>query len=461
MITMNFAPVSHLPGIIWPAISHNQASLSMAIQFQLSQSQWWTPEEILKKQMEQLGPLLQHAYRNCQFYQELYRSAGFRPKHLLTPALWENVPIVTRENIQNAGDKLISKNVPAQHGEATQISTSGSTGREITVLSNQVTQLFNRAHNLRDHLWQKRNLRGKLAAIRLSGISSGKPKATPPDGIAANSWGVSTDIYKTGPSALLDISANIDEQLHWLVKQNPEYLLTYPSNLAALLDKITENKITLDRLLQVRSLGEIVKPDLRKRCREILGVPLVDAYSCQEIGCLALQCPDNDHYHIQSESVLLEVLNDDDQPCEPGEIGRVVVTSLHNFATPLIRYEIGDLAELGNQCACGRGLPVINQIMGRVRNMLTYPNGEKRWPFFGSASFKEIATIQQFQFIQTALNQIEVHLVVQEALNAQQQLSFTQLLHKNLGYEFELTFHYHEEIKRTAGGKFEDFISKI
>ena len=174
-----------------------------------------------------------------------------------------------------------------------------------------------------------------------------------------------------------------------------------------------------------------------------------------------MQCPDNDHYHIQSESVLLEVLNDDDQPCEPGEIGRVVVTSLHNFATPLIRYEIGDLAELGNQCACGRGLPVINQIMGRVRNMLTYPNGEKRWPFFGSASFKEIATIQQFQFIQTALNQIEVHLVVQEALNAQQQLSFTQLLHKNLGYEFELTFHYHEEIKRTAGGKFEDFISKI
>ena len=88
-------------------------------------------------------------------------------------------------------------------------------------------------------------------------------------------------------------------------------------------------------------------------------------YTCQEAGYLALQCPDYPHFHVQSENVLLEVVDDVGQPCGPGEVGRVLITSLNNFATPLIRYELGDYAEVGAPCPCGRGLPVLKRIMGR------------------------------------------------------------------------------------------------
>ena len=95
-----------------------------------------------------------------------------------------------------------------------------------------------------------------------------------------------------------------------------------------------------------------------------------------------------------AESVLVEILNDDGTPCAPGEIGRVVVTALQNFATPLIRYEVGDYAEASAPCPCGRGLPVIRRIMGRVRNLLVLPDGKKIWPAFGSRGLTEIAPIR-------------------------------------------------------------------
>ena len=76
----------------------------------------------------------------------------------------------------------------------------------------------------------------------------------------------------------------------------------------------------------------------------------------------------------------MEVLDNHGRPCKEGETGRVVLTDLHNFTMPLIRYEIGDYAEVGPPCACGRGLPVLARILGRSRNMLTLPAGDRIWP---------------------------------------------------------------------------------
>src|SRR6185295_14515719 len=98
------------------------------------------------------------------------------------------------------------------------------------------------------------------------------------------------------------------------------------------------------------------------------GVGVVDVYSSEECGQIALQCPEHEQYHVQSESVLVEVLDDEGRPCAPGTIGRVVLTTLQNFAMPLIRYDIGDFAEPGPACPCGRALPVLTRIVGRVRN---------------------------------------------------------------------------------------------
>jgi phenylacetate-CoA ligase len=103
----------------------------------------------------------------------------------------------------------------------------------------------------------------------------------------------------------------------------------------------------------VRTLSETVSGELRDTMRERFGVEIQDSYSSQEFGLIALQCPVSGAYHAL-EQVMVEVVNEDGRSCAPGEVGRLLVTDLINFASPMIRYDIGDLAEAGAPCGCGR-----------------------------------------------------------------------------------------------------------
>jgi phenylacetate-CoA ligase len=173
--------------------------------------------------------------------------------------------------------------------------------------------------------------------------------------------------------------------------ENPEYLITVTSNARALARYCGEHGMRPRNLRQVRTYGETLHADIRAICKAAWDVPVIDIYSCAEGGYLALQCPDHEHYHVQAEGVWLEVLDEKGRPCASGEIGRVVITPLHNFAMPLVRYDIGDYARVGPPCVCGRGLPVITEVMGKTRHMLRLPDGNVRFPRFGEARFHEIA----------------------------------------------------------------------
>ena len=176
---------------------------------------------------------------------------------------------------------------------------------------------------------------------------------------------------------------------------------------------------------------------------------------------IALQCPEHPHYHVQAESLLVEVLGSDGAPCGPGETGRLVVTPLNNFATPLIRYEIGDYAEVGEACSCGRGLPVLNRILGRVRNMATLPSGETFWPRFYSDDLAKVAPIRQVQLVPRSVHDIDVRLVVARPLTAEEEERLKSVILEYLGHPFTLGFTYVDEIPRSAGGKYEDFVSVV
>jgi phenylacetate-CoA ligase len=158
---------------------------------------------------------------------------------------------------------------------------------------------------------------------------------------------------------------------------------------------------------------------------------------------------------------LTEILNEDGAPCSAGQTGRVVVTDLHNFATPLIRYEIGDHAVVGEPCLCGRGLPVLTRILGRSRNMLTLPSGARVWPRLSSKTLSGIPAIRQVQFVQHEVDAINVRLAVSRPLSPAEEATLADLLAKNLGHPFGIRFDYVDEIERAANGKFEDFVSHI
>jgi phenylacetate-CoA ligase len=312
------------------------------------------------------------------------------------------------------------------------------------------------AITLRDHAWHHRNLGGTLCVIR-AGVSR------PPDDAPAANWGAATlGLFDTGPCFVLPIDTDISAQTAWLRRHNPHYLLTYPSNLSALLRQL--DKAALPQLKEVRTIGEALPTELRAAVFEQLGVPLVDLYSANEVGNIALQCPQcqgGGLYHVQSESLLVEVLGEGGRPCVPGTVGRVVVTTLHGYAQPLLRYELRDHAEVAPPCACGRGLPTLKRIYGRTRNLLTLPNGEQRWPLVGFAAYRQVAPVRQYQMVQTALDAIELRLVTERPLSAAEEIALTEVVRRALGHPFTLHFTYHDTLLPGKNGKFEEFLSLI
>ena len=424
----------------------------LAMQFQLGQSQWRDPADLRQQQFRQCANLLAHAIRTVPFYGEHFRAAGFDPAQgWIRPEAWAQLPFLQREHIQRYGDALRSRQLPPDHGRVVDYTTSGSTGSPIRFCKSEITYLFWRSLTLRDHLWHQRDLDGKLTAIR-----------TTTNETEGAGWGPATDqIFDTGFCATLNIRSDIDAQAIWLERQNPDYLLSHPSNILALAKRCLETGIHLPRLNQVRTFGETLMLGLREACLKAWGATLADVYSAEEVGYIALQCAAHEHYHIQSESLLVEILDEMGQPCSPGEIGKVVITTLHNFAMPLIRYEVGDYAELGEPCPCGRGLPVLKRIMGRQRNLLTLPDGRQHWPSFPAEGWLPIAPVRQFQLVQRDLEHIEARFVADRPVTADEKQRLAAMLHEYLRYPFRIDFVQLERIERKPNCKFEDFISEV
>jgi len=356
---------------------------------------------------------------------------------------------------------LNSTRLPRSHGATSLVITTGSTGRPIRVQTTQVTALFWQAFTFREHLWQRRDFRAKLGAIRILGGDT----AMPPDGLRISNWGPSTaPLVDTGPAVALSVDkSTLDEQWLWLQREQPQYLLAFPSVAEALAKRCLETGASLAGLRELRTLGEALPVGLRRLVRKAWDVPIADMYTAQEVGHIALQCPGHEHYHVQSENLLVEVLDDNGDPCAPGQIGRVVLSGLHNFATPLLRYAIGDYAEVGEPCPCGRGLPVLTRIQGRVRNMLRLPDGTTRWPILGQfiPELERLPPVRQYQLVQKSIERIEAQIAVTQPLTAEQEAILIAMWQRSLGHPFEISINYVDMIPRGAGGKFEEFRSEV
>ena len=433
---------SSFPGLAWPAVPSPAGAATLALLFQLEDSQWLAPERLRAHQEAQLEELLRHACAHVPYYRE---RLGDIPPPL------ERIPLLTRRALMENFEALKSRQVPPTHGAVAELRTSGSTGAPVRVLKTQLSQLLWNALTLREHRWHRRELGGKLAAIRLA-VGEGD---TP-------SWGGATDgTVRTGPGAAFNPGRDVREQLEWLEQQRPQYLLTYPSNVQALAELSLARGTGLPGLREVRTFGESLPPGLRGLVREAWGVPVVDVYSANEVGYIALQCPSGEGYHVQSENLLAEILDERGRPCAPGEVGRVVVTDLHNFAMPLLRYEIGDYAEVAPPCACGRGLPALARIAGRVRNMLLTADGKRFWPLLNSRKLRDIAPVLQHQVVQKDFDLIELRLVSAAPLDARQEAEVRALVLSGMPQGMRLVFAYCDDIERGPGGKFEDFICAV
>jgi phenylacetate-CoA ligase len=252
----------------------------------------------------------------------------------------------------------------------------------------------------------------------------------------------------------------IPRQVELLEARSPHYLAIYPSNVRTLCRYARRRPVRLPDLRAVLTFGEPVPEDVRAACRETWGVPVHDIYCCEELGYIAAQCPRYEHYHVPSETVLVEILDEQGRPCAPGQLGRVVLTSLHSFAMPLIRYAIGDYAEVGGPCPCGRGLPVLQRIPGRQRSRVVLPDGRRTWPDV-SALWAALPDVEQIQLIQRSQDHVEVLYAREQPLSPAEEHAGGQRIHQALGYPFRLTFTRQDTIARQPNGKYETFFADI
>ena len=426
----------------------------MAQLYQLEQTQYF-PEQLLRtRQLQQFAYVARHAGETSEFYRQRFEELGFAAAGPWTWERFAQLPLLTRRDLQTQADQIHSQRPPASHGQWHELQTSGSTGQVVAVRRTGVNQLMWLALSMRDHLWHQRDFRQSLAVVRANVESN--------EG-SQQGWGAPVSLlHETGPCFTRPLSTDVTELAAWLLEKQPHYLLTYPTYLASLIDHFESSGIRPQQLQQVRTIGETLSPALRTRCQAVLGAPIVDTYSAQEVGVIALQCPESDLYHVHAESLIVEVLDDQGRQCAAGATGRVVVTDLHNFATPLFRYELRDYAQVGPACRCGRGLPTLTRVLGRERNMVVLPNGQRHWPLVGLHHFREVAQILQYQLIQHDLEQVEMRLVTAVSLDASAEARLTSIVQSALGHAFQIRFSYFDsELPRSAGGKFEEFLSHV
>ncbi len=454
--------VSAMPGIAWPAIPSGPGAALLALLFQLQGTQWWPAERIARAQRRQLAALLDHARAQVPFYAARLPATRPDPDDAAAfESAWRAIPVLTRDEIQAAdpSEAMLAHQLPPGHGEYREVFTSGSTGRPVRAVRSQAWELVWSAFTLRDHLWHRRDLTGTMAVIR----ESGHGKAAYPAGDSQQGWGFSSaGLFDSGRLVSLNVTTPPAQQADWLARQDPDYLLSHPSVLVALAAEAPR----LPRLRQVICIAETLRPAARAAIEAAWGVPVIDIYSTREAGYLALQCPDHPgHHHVQSEGVRVEVLRDDGTPCAPGETGRVLVTPLHNLAMPLVRYDIGDAAEVGPACPCWRGLPVITRVLGRRQNMLRLRGDGRRWPLLSSgdlgALVAAVPSLRQYRIVQVSLDALRVEIVATAPLTEGEVVAVTAWARHKFGEGFAVAVQRLDALPRSAAGKSEDFVCEV
>src|SRR4051812_45854784 len=298
--TIPGVPGSGMPGVLWPALPTPDTMATLALHEQLMHSQWWSAERIADLQRTQLRLVVAYARNAVPHYQKL-------PKSDQLAAL----PILSRAELQEEPARFQSPRMPREHLPVKTLRSSGSTGRPIEVRITRVTSLFRQALYLREHVWNQRDFTLPAATIRNFRDGSGMP----PHGKRAAGWGHG---YATNPVAALNIRARIDEQLDWLAHVKPAYLATFPTNLRALAQAALERGIKLPGFRQACTYAESPPPGLRELVLRAFGGTVADMYSSEETGPIAFQCPGHEHYHVQSENLIVEVVDAAGRPCAPG-----------------------------------------------------------------------------------------------------------------------------------------------
>jgi phenylacetate-coenzyme A ligase PaaK-like adenylate-forming protein len=422
----------------------------------LKVSEWYSPEQVRELQETRLRQLIRHAYLHVPYYAERMQELDLRPEDIQTLDDLRKLPMLTKASLrENLYFDLFADN--HRKPEMQKIATSGSTGEPLVLYADRRQLEMRWASTFRSAEWTGWRFGDRQARLwhQTLGMSSSQVFREYVDAWFMRRLFIPA--YEMNDDNLADLVARLRHFRPVLVDGYAEIF----NFLAHYAHQHGGTGITPKAIM---TSAQIMPPQVREVIEREFRTHVFDKYGSREFSGIAYECDHHQGHHIVAESYIVEILKDG-RPARPGELGEVVITDLNNYAVPLIRYRIGDLAvatDPDEVCGCGRGLPRIGRIEGRAQAIVLCANGTWLPGTFFAHLFKDYDfAVRQYQVVQREQNAIELKIVPEAGFSPVVQQEILAHLHRFMGDAMRIDVQLVDSIPLLRTGKRTGVISYL
>ncbi len=418
----------------------------------LVKNQWKSYEELKEEQEKQLKFAINYAYENIPYYHKLFRNLKLNPSDIRKTEDLEKIPVLTTEIIKQNWDDFKPANLNKM--KYYENSTGGSTGTPFKYRLSKFDRFLSGALLYRGWGYGGFELGDKMVFLAGASLDVGsKSNLTKKvHEFARNLKKISSfDMGEKEMREYVDIINSL----------KPKFIRGYASSIFFFTKWIEENNIQIHQPHAVFTTSEKLYPNMREKIESVLNCNVYDGYGLNDGGITAYECPEHCGLHIDTERAVMEVVDGDENQLESGE-GKILATSLFNYAMPFIRYDTGDLGTITEDvCSCGRGYKLLKELVGRSVDVLVTPEGKNVHGWFFLYIFWEYCKgIKEYQVVQEKLDKINIKIVLEKDFDDKQLDKIKEIIEtKSKGWNVE--FEFVDEIKRTTAGKYKFIINEL
>lgn len=439
--------------LLWPTYELCRGRQMWRLCRQAQQRQWWPARRLAEFQFAELRRLLDHAYANCPWYASQWQKNRLTPDKIHSIDDFSRFPSISKDDIrQHRHDMRATGNVSSIYEHR----TGGSTGVPLRFFINRASYEWRQAVSQRGYSWA-----GCLDGERQFYLW-GQPIGTPPLIQRLKTKLHNTFLRRHLVSCFCLNEALLADCARQINTFRPITIIGYTNALHTLARYILDRRLSLHRPGAIITAAEGVNSLQRAAMEQAFGAPVFASYGSREFMLIAMECEHHHGLHISADNLLVEVVRPDGSPCAEGETGEILVTDLHNYGMPFIRYKIGDLGvPTARACPCGRGLPLLERVEGRILDIIRAADGRAVPGEFFPHLIKEFPSVRQFQVIQKQLDRLHLKLVLEPGQHDDQLRRLQQEVQHVLGHSVRLDIEAVPEIPQTASGKFRVTVSEL
>jgi phenylacetate-CoA ligase len=333
----------------------------------LEQSQWRSPEAVAEASFQSLLEALRHAEKHVPFYRRRFAEYGVRVDRVQSPEDLASFPVLTKDDVREHGDELIAE---THRGTKLHLSaTSGSTGKPMRFYYDHRTYELRVAAAMRSNRWAGAEFGEKELHIWSRAFGEQPMKEI-------YKRAVHTAVLRQKYISAFDLRMDkMDEMIREITEYDPRVIIGFVMPIYMVARYALERGLALPRPRGIITSAERLFDHQREAIERAFGAPVFDRYGCREVMLIASECERHDGMHINAENVFVEIYRGG-KPAPVGTPGEVIVSDLRNRATPLLRYRNEDVAtRRTGACPCGRGLPLMGSLEGRMLDMLVGSDG--------------------------------------------------------------------------------------